>query len=75
MAVKETLELVFNNQLGREIVLKVKDPKQGLTTEQITGAMDNIIALNVFNSSGGDLVSKKDVRWVSATITDMWDPV
>lgn len=74
MPVKESLEMVFTNQLGRDVVLKVKEPKQGLASEQITAVMDSIITKNVFTSTGGDLVGKKDVRWVASTVTDMWDP-
>ncbi|MZP31050.1 DUF2922 family protein [Heliobacterium undosum] len=74
MASKETLELVFTNQLGREVVLRVKDPKADLTPAQVTAAMDTIIASNVFTTAGGDLVNKKDVRLVSSNVTDLWNP-
>ncbi|MBC9785740.1 DUF2922 domain-containing protein [Heliobacterium chlorum] len=74
MATKETLELVFTNQLGRDVVLRVRDPKAGLTTEEVTSVMDTIIANNVFTTSGGDLVGKKDVRMVSSNVTDLYNP-
>ncbi|ABZ85569.1 conserved hypothetical protein [Heliomicrobium modesticaldum Ice1] len=74
MATKEMLELVFTNQMGREVVLRVKDPKADLTPAQVAAAMDTIIASNVFTTTGGDLVNKKDVRLVSSSVTDLWNP-
>ncbi|MBC9785352.1 DUF2922 family protein [Heliobacillus mobilis] len=74
MATKETLELVFTNQLGRDVVLRVRDPKAGLTTDEVTTVMDTIIANNVFTTSGGDLIGKKDVRMVSSNVTDLYNP-
>ncbi|MBM7867676.1 DUF2922 family protein [Heliobacterium gestii] len=74
MASKETLELVFTNQLGREVVLRVKDPKSDLTSAQVTAAMDRIIATNIFTTTGGDLINKKDVRLVSSNVQDLWNP-
>ncbi|MBC9785341.1 DUF2922 domain-containing protein [Heliobacterium chlorum] len=74
MATKETLELVFTNQLGRDVVLRVRDPKAGLSTDEVTTVMDTIIANNVFTTSGGDLIGKKDVRMVSSNVTDLYNP-
>ncbi|QGG47211.1 DUF2922 domain-containing protein [Heliorestis convoluta] len=71
---RNTLELVFSNQLGRDVTLRIRDPKTDVTTEEILTVMDGIIAKNIINSTGGDLVNKKDVRFLTTTIEDLYDP-
>ena len=36
--------------------------------------MDLVIARNIFSSSGGDLVSKQDIRIIDSTTNDLYDP-
>ncbi|WP_243138187.1 DUF2922 domain-containing protein [Heliorestis acidaminivorans] len=69
-----SLELVFTNLAGRDVTLRIREPKEDLTAEQILAVMDDIIAGNAFTSTGGDLVSKKDVRYLHTTINDLYDP-
>lgn len=58
----KTLEMVFRNQAGKEVVLSIADPKDNLTKAQVAPVMQDIIAKNVFTTKGGDLVQAVDVR-------------
>ncbi len=58
----KTLEMVFRNQAGKEVVLSIADPKDNLTKAQVAPVMQDIIAKNVFTTKGGDLVQAVDAR-------------
>lgn len=68
------LRMVFRNQSGGNVTINLNDPRADLTTAEIETAMDLIIARNVFTSSGGDLVSKQDIRVIDTTTNDLYDP-
>lgn len=53
----KTLDLRFKAASGKEAVISVPDPIDGLTLAQATDAMNIIIAKNVFTISGSELVS------------------
>jgi hypothetical protein len=59
MALKKTLRLVFANQTGNTVSINVPDPKDGLTGAQAKTLMDTIVAKNIFDSTGGNLVTVK----------------
>lgn len=58
----KTLEMVFRNQAGKEAVLSIADPKDDLTKAQVDTVMQDILAKNVFVTTGGDLVQTVDAR-------------
>jgi hypothetical protein len=66
--------MVFRNQSDGNVTINLNDPRADLTTAEIETAMDLIIARNVFTSSGGDLVSKQDIRVIDTTTNDLYDP-
>jgi hypothetical protein len=68
------LRMVFRNQSDGNVTINLNDPRADLTTAEIETAMDLIIARNVFTSSGGDLVSKQDIRVIDTTTNDLYDP-
>lgn len=59
MSVK-TLKLPFRNQGGSEVNILVPDPKPTLTKAQASAVQADIIAKNLFTSSGGDLIAAMD---------------
>lgn len=59
------LELIFTNVAGRRVVIRVPDPRTDLTPEEIRAAMESILAGNVFESAGGDLIGIVGARIVS----------
>ena len=48
--------------------------RDDVTAAEIEAAMDLVIARNIFSSSGGDLVSKQDIRIIDSTTNDLYDP-
>ncbi|MEA3320615.1 MAG: DUF2922 domain-containing protein [Bacillota bacterium] len=65
-----TLELIFLNEEGSKVKVSVDDPRAGLTQVEMEGAMDTIIAANVFTSKGGNFVSKDSARIVERNVTE-----
>ena len=50
------LDLVFKNAAGKKVTLNIEEPKPGVTKAEIDAAMEVVVANNVFNTSGGDIV-------------------
>ncbi|MGB9885720.1 MAG: DUF2922 domain-containing protein [Moorellales bacterium] len=63
----QRLDLRFRNAAGRISTVRVPNPKTDLTAQQVGAAMDAIIAKNVFQTTGGDLVAKVDARVVETS--------
>ncbi|MBQ8690427.1 MAG: DUF2922 domain-containing protein [Phascolarctobacterium sp.] len=59
---EQTLELVFKNAEGDTKVITVTDPREGITAQEADEAMDIILATNVIETSGGDLVEAVEAR-------------
>ena len=55
-----TLKLPFKNMAAKDVNLLVANPKEGITKAEAVATQTLIIAKNIFNSSGGDLVSAGD---------------
>ncbi len=64
----ETLQMIFSNVEGRNATISVADPDSELTGPQVTAVMDSVLTRNVFNTSGGDLVSKVRAQVVARTV-------
>jgi len=71
MAATKRLEMRFRNAAGRTATISVPDPRADLTAAEVETAMNTIIAKNVFNTSGGDLVAIAGARIVERTTTDL----
>lgn len=56
------LEMVFNNAAGKETVLRLADPKDGLTLAEVTAVMQKIVQTNIFQTDGGDLLQAVSAR-------------
>jgi len=73
MAVTQTLQMSFVNQLGTRTTISLDNPKDTLTQAEVTAAMDLIIAKNIFNSAGGDLVSKYSAEIIDTTTNVLYE--
>ena len=65
----KTLELRFENEEGKNVTISLDSPIEPVDPAAINAAMDEIIAQNAFDSSGGELVAKKDARVVARNVT------
>ncbi|HBK53154.1 MAG TPA: DUF2922 domain-containing protein, partial [Syntrophomonas wolfei] len=54
----KVLEMTFSTELGKSKTLRVVDAKEPLAGADVAACMDNIIAKNIFTSTGGDLTGK-----------------
>ncbi|MFA7468533.1 MAG: DUF2922 domain-containing protein [Desulfotomaculaceae bacterium] len=73
MATTQTLQMRFVNQAGSRVSISLDNPKDDLTEAEVTAAMDQIIAKNVFITSGGDLVSKDSAQIIDRTVNVLYD--
>lgn len=64
----ETLRLIFKNAEDKLSTISLPDPDYALTGPQVGAVMDSIITKNIFNTTGGDLVSKVRAEVVSRTV-------
>jgi hypothetical protein len=64
----DTLQMIFLNVEGRNATVSVVDPDPALEALEVETVMDSILSYNVFNTSGGDLVSKVRSQIVSRTV-------
>ncbi|MDI6812213.1 MAG: DUF2922 domain-containing protein [Desulfitobacteriaceae bacterium] len=71
---RKVLRLSFNTALGSAVSLTLPDPKADLTAAQIEAVMDQIIAKNIFTGTGGDYVSKRDIKIIDTATNDLYDP-
>ena len=71
----QVLRMVFANQAGGNVTINLDNPIENLAAAEITAVMDTIIAKNIFTSTGGDLVSKKDAKIIDTASNDLYEPV
>ena len=70
---KKVLRMTFNNALGSAVSFTLPEPKAALTAAEIEVVMDQIIANNIFLTTGGALVSKRDIKIIDTTTDDLYD--
>jgi len=68
----QVLVMRFKNAIGNTVSISLADPKAGLTQAQVVTAMDEVIVKNVFDTTGGDLVSKLSATIVDTTETELY---
>ncbi|WP_027365057.1 DUF2922 domain-containing protein [Desulfotruncus alcoholivorax] len=73
MATTQTLQMRFVTQAGNRVTISLDNPKDTLTEAEVTAAMDQIIAKNIFVTSGGDLVSKDSAQIVDRTVNIIYE--
>jgi hypothetical protein len=70
---KKVLRITFNNALGSAVSFTLPEPKADLTAAQIEAVMDQIVAKDIFLTTGGALVSKRDIKIIDTTTDDLYD--
>lgn len=65
------LEMSFKNAQENKSTISIDNPRADLTDAEVKTVMQDIIAKNIFNSTGGDLVSINSARIVSTTIDEL----
>lgn len=70
---KKVLRMSFTNALGSSVSITLPEPKVDLTAVQIEAVMDQIIAKDIFLSTGGSLLSKRDIKIIDTTTDDLYE--
>lgn len=70
----KVVKLTFTTTGGQTLTISIPDPKEGLDQAEAEAVMDTIIQKNIFLTSSGALAGKKDIKVVSMTIRDLYDP-
>ncbi len=70
---KKVLRMTFNNTSGNAVTITLPEPKVSLTAIEIEAVMDQIITKNIFLTTGGELISKRDIKIVDTTTDDLYD--
>ncbi len=65
------IELIFKNELGKNVTLSLDNPIEPVDPAQVNQVMDQVIAENAFVSPGGSLVSKYAARIVERNVADI----
>ena len=65
---EKSLQLVFKNAAGSSKIITISNPKENVTKAETDEAMQKIIAANVFNTLGGDLVQAVEARVVNRNV-------
>lgn len=63
----KSLTMTFLNMDGNRTSISMNNIKDSLTAAEVSGVMDTIISKNVFNTSGGSLVSKDSAQIIDRT--------
>ena len=66
----KTLEMTFKDTAGKNVMISILNPKDGLTLTQVDAIMQDIIAKNIFATTNGDLVDAVEakIRVVDITV-------
>lgn len=65
---EKNLELYFKNEAGKTVTLVVKGPADGLELATVSNAQKEIVAANVFTTSGGDLKESAGASYVTKDV-------
>lgn len=65
----KVLILTFKNEAGQKVNLRVQNPKENLTAQEVEAVMDLILEKNIFPTLGGDLTEKVGAEVVETTAT------
>lgn len=68
---KTKLEMEFLDMLGKKFTIRISNPRADLTEGDVSQAMDDVLAQNVFVSGTSDLKVANDARLVTTTINTL----
>lgn len=66
----KTLEMTFRDTMGKNVMINIQNPKDGLTLAEVDAVMQDIITKNIFATTNGDLVDVMEakIRVVDVTV-------
>jgi len=67
----KTLQMVFQNQVGKNVSINIAQVKDDLTDEEVKSLMELIISKNIFETSGGDLITIMSASVVARDVEEL----
>ncbi|WP_240373973.1 DUF2922 domain-containing protein [Bacillus piscicola] len=64
----KTLEMRFLNEEKRIVTIRLPEPKENLTSQEVSAAMDEMLTHSVFSGSASVLETKEGARIVSRAV-------
>jgi hypothetical protein len=65
------LTMSFKNAADRTSSYSIEDPRADITEAEVESVMQDMITRNVFNTSGGDLISVAAAKITTTTVTEL----
>ena len=70
----KVVRLTFTTAGGKTFSITIPDPREDLDKAEAEAIMDTIIQKNIFLTSSGELIGKRDIKVVGTTTNDLYDP-
>ncbi|HQE23288.1 MAG TPA: DUF2922 domain-containing protein [Syntrophomonadaceae bacterium] len=70
MATQRVLQMDFTTEQGRNHRLRVYDAREDLTPAEVSAAMDQIVASDIFSGSSGAFTGKAGAQMVVSETTE-----
>jgi hypothetical protein len=67
----KTLQMVFQNQIGKNVSISVPEVREDVTEAEIKTLMQLIISKNIFESLGGDLITIMEANLVTREVQEL----
>jgi hypothetical protein len=67
----KTLTMTFLNEIGSRASISLPAVKDDLTAAEVSTAMDVVIAKDIFNSTGGNLITKHSAQITDRTVSEL----
>ena len=67
------VRMTFTTPTGRVYSLTLPNPRADLSKAEIEAAMDAILTKNIFITTGGELVGKRDIKIIDTSTEDLFD--
>lgn len=71
MAIQRVLQMDFTTELGRNHRMRVYEAREDLTPAEVSAAMDQIVASNIFSGSSGEFTGKSAAQIVVSETTEL----
>lgn len=68
---KTKLEMDFVDVANKVVRIAIEEPREDLNNTEIEDAMNNIVALNIFESKEGNLTGISGARIIRTNVTDI----
>ena len=68
---EKSLIMTFLNELGSRVSVSLPGVRDDVTQAEVSAAMDVIIAKNIFQTKGGDLIKKYSAQITERNVTEL----